>query len=118
MGMAPIFPGSLPLLRMARALWALGCKCASLPLQASTPTVPGGVSSIGQADRDAADQGADIINMSLELSADTFALALCRAICCGPGGDDHCGFGQPKRTTVSYPAAYPSVMAVGASTVL
>jgi subtilisin family serine protease len=75
----------------------------------------GGVSSIGQAIRDAADQGADIINMSLEIALDTFALRTATEYAVSKGVLVISASGNQGRTSVSYPAAYPSVLAVGAT---
>ena len=74
------------------------------------------VTPIGQAIRDATDQGADIINMSLELSQDTFALRSAVQYAVSKGVLVLAASGNQGKTTVSYPAAYPSVIAVGAST--
>ncbi len=87
-----------------------------VPFKALNQNGLGGVSAIGQAIRDAADQDVDIINMSLELSVDTFVLRSAVQYAVEQGVLVIAASGNQGKSTVSYPAAYPSVMAVGSST--
>ncbi|MCC6453727.1 MAG: S8 family serine peptidase [Caldilineaceae bacterium] len=87
-----------------------------LPLKALNGNGMGGVSTIGQAIRDAADEGAHIINLSLELAIDTYAMRTAVEYAASQGTLVIAASGNQGRSSVSYPAAYPSVLAVGATT--
>jgi subtilisin family serine protease len=101
-----------------------GLQVRITPFKALDGNGTGGVGTIGQAIRDAADQGADIINLSLEISIDTFQLrsavqyAVAKGVLVVAASGNQGGNDDPSRGIkgVSYPAAYPSVLAVGATT--
>lgn len=98
-----------------------GLQVRITPFKALNANGTGAVSLIGQAIRDAADQGADIINMSLEVpnnpnNPPPFALQSAVQYAVSKGVLVIAASGNQGGTTVSYPAAFPSVMAVGAST--
>lgn len=103
-----------------------GLQVRITPYKALGALGTGGVSIIGMAIRDAVDEGADIINLSLELSIDTFALRSAVQYAVNEGVLVIAASGNQNRADnpdasppvrgVSYPAAYPSVLAVGATT--
>ena len=85
------------------------------PFKALNANGTGFVSAIAQALEDAADDGADIINLSLQLSFDSFVLRAAVQYAVGEGALLIAASGNQGATSVSYPAAYPSVLAVGAT---
>jgi hypothetical protein len=86
-----------------------------VPFKALNAYGLGGVSGIGQAIRDATNEGADIINLSLELSIDTTVLRSAVQYAVSRGVLIVAAAGNQGNVLVSYPAAYPSVLAVGAT---
>jgi subtilisin family serine protease len=86
------------------------------PLKALDHRGLGGVSGIAEAIRDATDEGARIINLSLELSVDTTVLRSAVEYAASEGTLVIAAAGNQGKSTLSYPAAYPSVLAVGATT--
>jgi subtilisin family serine protease len=92
-----------------------GLQVQVVPFKALNANGVGGVSAIGQAIRDAADLDADIINLSLELAIDTFALRSAVEYAVAQGSMIIAASGNQGRSAVSYPAAYPGVLAVGAT---
>lgn len=87
-----------------------------IPLKVLGAKGTGFVSNIVPAVYDAADQGVDIINMSLELFEDSVPLRTAVQYAVNRGVLVIAASGNYARLVVSYPAAYPSVMAVGATT--
>lgn len=90
--------------------------CTIMPVKVLDRTGAGNDSQISQGIRFAADNGADIINMSLggeepnRVLEDAVRYAVLRgAVVCAASGNE-------SRSTVNYPAAYPDCLAVGAST--
>jgi subtilisin family serine protease len=92
-----------------------------LPMKVLDGSGIGSVPPIAQAIRDAADGGVEIINLSLEIavSSDVLRLAVEYAQAQGSlviAAAGNCGFGTVCPPPVRYPAAYPSVIAVAATT--
>lgn len=92
-----------------------GLQVEITPFKALNANGTGFVSSIAQALEDAADDGADIINMSLQLSFDSFVLRAAVQYAVNEGVLLIAASGNQGSINVSYPAAYPAVMAVGAT---
>lgn len=86
-----------------------------IPFKALNANGTGFVSSIAQALEDAVDDDADIINLSLQLSFDSFVLRAAVQYAVGEGAFLIAASGNQGAANISYPAAYPGVMAVGAT---
>jgi subtilisin family serine protease len=78
----------------------------------------GPITGIAQAIRDAADMGADIINLSLTTTQDAFALRSAVLYATNSGALVIAATGNQGANAVSFPAAYPNVLAVGATSYL
>lgn len=95
-----------------------------IPLKVLNASGTGSVAPISTAIRDAADEGADIINLSLEFTSDSFTVraavqyAVSKGVLVIAASGNQGKSDDPVGGTkgVSYPAAYPSVLAVGATT--
>jgi thermitase len=97
---------------IAGICWA----CRILPVKVLDSTGSGSYSDIAEGIRYAADRGADIINLSLGGSADGQILRDAVAYAAGKGSLVIAAAGNDGSTAFHYPAAIPSVLAVGAST--
>lgn len=85
-----------------------------LPLKVLDSSGSGYDSDIASAIRYAADSGAEVINMSLGSSTSTFTLQLAVNYAYGKGVTIVAAAGNDGTSSVSYPAAYSGVIAVGA----
>jgi thermitase len=90
--------------------------CQILPVKVLGKDGSGSYSDIAQGVRWAADQGADIINLSLGGASDSRLLRDAVAYASGKGALVIAAAGNDGRSTPHYPAAIPAVLAVGAST--
>jgi subtilisin family serine protease len=90
--------------------------CTILPVKVLGANGSGSYSGIAQGIRYAADRGADIINMSLGGSADSRLLSDAVAYAVAKGALVVAAAGNDGSSALHYPAAIPSVLAVGAST--
>lgn len=90
--------------------------CRILPVKVLGSTGAGSYSDIAEGVRWAADQGADIINLSLGGGSDSQLLRDAVAYATGRGALVIAAAGNNGSSTPHYPAAIPSVLAVGGST--
>jgi subtilisin family serine protease len=90
--------------------------CTILPVKVLGANGSGSYTDIARGIRYAADRGADIINMSLGGSADSRLLTDAVAYATAKGALVIAAAGNDGSTARHYPAAIPSVLAVGAST--
>jgi len=90
--------------------------CQILPVKVLGKDGSGSYSDIAQGVRWAADQGADIINLSLGGDSDSQLLRDAVAYASGKGALVIAAAGNDGSSTLHYPAAIPAVLAVGAST--
>jgi thermitase len=90
--------------------------CQILPVKVLGADGSGTYSDIAQGVRWAADQGADIINLSLGGSSDSRLLRDAVAYASGKGALVIAAAGNAGSPAPHYPAAIPAVLAVGAST--
>jgi subtilisin family serine protease len=90
--------------------------CKILPVKVLDANGSGSYSAIGDGIRYAADQGADIINLSLGGSADGQVLRDAVAYAVSRGALVIAAAGNEGSDTPHFPAAIPAVLAVGAST--
>jgi thermitase len=97
---------------VAGVCWA----CRILPVKVLGANGSGSYSDIAQGIRYAADRGADIINLSLGGSADSRLLTDAVTYAAGKGALVIAAAGNDGSSARHYPAAIPSVLAVGAST--
>ncbi|GAA3337000.1 hypothetical protein GCM10020358_11680 [Amorphoplanes nipponensis] len=91
--------------------------CQILPVKVLGAKGSGSYSDIAQGIRWAADQGADIINLSLGGADDSQLLRDAVAYASGKGALVVAAAGNDGSSAPHYPAAIPAVLAVGASTV-
>jgi thermitase len=90
--------------------------CRILPVKVLGADGSGSYSDIAQGVRWAADQGADIINLSLGGDSDSQLLRDAVAYASGKGALVIAAAGNDGSSVPHYPAAIPAVLAVGAST--
>jgi thermitase len=98
---------------IAGVCWA----CRILPVKVLAADGSGTYSNIAEGIRYAADQGADIINLSLGGSADGQVLRDAVTYATGKGALVIAAAGNDGSASQHYPAAIPAVLAVGGSTV-
>ncbi|RSM51207.1 hypothetical protein DMB66_42475 [Actinoplanes sp. ATCC 53533] len=90
--------------------------CQILPVKVLGKDGSGSYSDIAQGVRWAADQGADIVNLSLGGASDSRLLRDAVAYASGKGALVIAAAGNDGSSAPHYPAAIPAVLAVGAST--
>ncbi|GAA3911138.1 S8 family serine peptidase [Actinoplanes auranticolor] len=90
--------------------------CRILPVKVLGAKGSGSYSDIAQGVRWSADQGADIINLSLGGASDSRLLRDAVAYATGKGALVIAAAGNNGKSAPHYPAAIPAVLAVGAST--
>ncbi|WP_433724973.1 S8 family serine peptidase [Actinoplanes sp. CA-051413] len=90
--------------------------CQILPVKVLNAKGSGSYSDIAQGVRWSADQGADIINLSLSGTADSQLLRDAVAYATGKGALVIAAAGNDGKSAQHYPAAIPAALAVGAST--
>jgi len=90
--------------------------CRILPVKVLGPSGAGSYSDIAEGVRWAADQGADIINLSLGGGSDSQLLRDAVSYATGQGAMVIAAAGNNGSSAPHYPAAIPSVLAVGGST--